>query len=361
MTGQDSATTAPYDVLLERLGFPGSSRLRPILEMLMSPDQARMVAALPGTVEEVAERTGIDAGRVRDSLDELFYKGVVFPRGDFRNRHFYRFARSIGQFHDSTLATEQLDVTRDRPFFELWYDFVNHEMYPHFAENFRRAERPFQRIVPAYRAIKDLPGVLPHENFPELLRAQELIAVVPCSCRLCTHAVGEPCQTHDETRHWVCLQFGRGADYVISRGSGRELSLAEALELNDIIEESGLLHLWANSAAMTGPKTSCQCCRDCCMTAVPLDQAGLPLETAWAKSRYRAYVDQDDCSGCQSCLDRCLFDAIEMVKPPGSKKYKALVDPDKCFGCGVCVVGCKEGALHMKAVRPPEHIPAPAR
>ena len=92
---------------------------------------------------------------------------------------------------------------------------------------------------------------------------------------------------------------------------------------------------------------------------VPLDQAGLPLETAWAKSRYRAYVDQDDCSGCQTCLDRCLFDAIEMVKPPGSKKYKALVDPDKCFGCGVCVVGCKEGALHMKAVRPPEHIPAP--
>ncbi len=56
-------------------------------------------------------------GRVKDTLDELFYKGVIFPRGDFRRREFYRFARSIGQFHDATQATEQLDVEKDRRFF----------------------------------------------------------------------------------------------------------------------------------------------------------------------------------------------------------------------------------------------------
>lgn len=325
----------------------------------MTPDQANMAAALPGTPQEVAEKTGIDVNRVRDNLDELYFKGVIFPRGDFRNRMYYRFARSIGQFHDATMASEQLDVEKDRPFFELWYDFVMNEMYPRTAERYKKAESPRTRIVPAYRSIKDLPGVLPYENFPEILKKQDLIATAPCSCRLCTASVGEPCDIHDEVAHKVCLQFGRGADYAIARGSGHELSTEEALELNDIIEESGLLHLWPNNTSMTGPKTSCQCCRDCCMTYVPIDQVGLPISKVWEKSRYQVYVNQENCNGCQVCVDRCLFDAIEMERPEGSKKYKATVDAEKCFGCGSCVVGCETEALQMKVVRPPEHIPQP--
>jgi len=346
---------------MERMGFPGSIRLRPIMEQMMSPDQARMALELPGTPQEVAEKTGIDVDRVRDNLDELYFKGVIFPRGDFRHREYFRFARSIGQLHDAVLATRELDVEKDRPFFQLWDDFVMNEMYPSFAERYRQLPGPISRIVPAYKAIKDLPGVLPYENFPEILKAQELIGVVPCSCRLNKDSVGEPCDRHDEVAHWTCVQFGRGADYITARGSGKELSKEEALALNDIIEESGLLHIWPNAAIMTGPKLSCQCCRDCCMNTIPLDQAGLPLSTLWEKSRYEAEVNQDECSGCQDCVDRCLFDAIGMVRPEGSKKYKAVVDPEECFGCGSCVVGCPQEAISMKVVRPPEHIPpAPA-
>jgi NAD-dependent dihydropyrimidine dehydrogenase PreA subunit len=94
------------------------------------------------------------------------------------------------------------------------------------------------------------------------------------------------------------------------------------------------------------------------MMSVPADQAKLDIGLIWEKSRYQAYVNEADCSGCQICVDRCLFDAIEMEKPLGSKKYKAVVYPEKCFGCGVCVIKCKPRALRMKAVRPPEFIPA---
>ena len=79
----------------------------------------------------------------------------------------------------------------------------------------------------------------------------------------------------------------------------------------------------------------------------------------WEKSRYQAHVNLDDCDGCQVCVDRCSFDAIEMVRAEGSKKYKAVINSDKCFGCGVCVVGCKPEAIKMKVIRPAEHIPAP--
>lgn len=349
----------PYDVILERLDYVGSARLRRVLEAMMTADQARMVVALPGTPQDVAESTGIELPRVKDALDELFFKGVVFPRGDFRRREYYRLARSVGQLHDAVLATVELDVEKDQPFFELWWDFKMNEMYPRSAEHSKGQDRPSSRLIPAYKSIKDLDGVLPCENYPEIIKAQERIAVVPCSCRLNAASMGEPCDVHDEVAEWSCIQFGRAADYIITRGSGKELTIEETLKLSDTVEEAGLLHSWPNSTLMAGPRVrdACQCCRDCCILTVPKDQAGLSLSSTWEKSRYQAYVIPDDCDGCQVCVDRCLFDAIEMQRSEGSKKYKAVIDPEKCFGCGVCVVGCEPAALKMKAVRPPEHIP----
>ncbi len=348
-----------YDVITERLAYPGSARLRRVLEELMTPDQARVAVALPGTPQEVTETTGIEVNRVRDTLDDLFFRGLVFPRGDYRKREFHRFARSVGQLHDATMATEGLDLEKDHRLFELWWDFKMNEWFPDTAKSMKERGKPSLRIVPAYKSINDLEGVLPCESYPEILKAQERIAVTPCPCRLNTASMGDPCDIHDEVVHPACLSFGRAADYVVTRGSGKELTYKEALELNDVMEESGLLHWWSNSSDITTMKFGCNCCRDCCASIVPLDQAGLPIGLSWEKSRYEAYVDPGDCDGCQVCIDRCAFDAIEMVRPEGSKKYKAVVDPEKCFGCGVCVLGCEPEALKMKTVRPPQHIPEP--
>ena len=97
------------------------------------------------------------------------------------------------------------------------------------------------------------------------------------------------------------------------------------------------------------------------MTSVPMDIVEAPMDKVWQKSRFIAIVDEKTCIGCQDCVDRCQFDAIEMVKPEGSKKSKKLkakIDADACYGCGVCVIGCdKVDALSMKIVRPPDHIP----
>lgn len=352
-----------YEFLMAKIGFPGSERLRKILEVMMTPDQAKMVAALPGSAKDVAAKTSFDVERVKASLEELFYKGGVLPKGDLHNRTEYKWMRSIGQFHDAAMASEALDIKKDRHFFELWYDFIMNEMYPFFAQRFYKAaqgRRPWTRIIPAWESIKDLPGVLKCENFPEILKAQSRIATAPCSCRLCTASVGETCSFHDEVTTPVCYQFHRGADYVVERGSGKELTAKEAIELNKVMEKSGLLHLWTNTTQMTGPKTNCNCCRDCCMNYVPMDMAKYPIGLIWDKSRYQAYINEEDCTGCQVCIDKCQFDAIEMVKAAGSKKLKAKVIADKCFGCGVCVLGCEPEALKMKVVRPPEYIPVPS-
>jgi NAD-dependent dihydropyrimidine dehydrogenase PreA subunit len=356
MTASDS-----YQSLMNSLKYPVSNRLRAILEDLLTPAQAQIVAALPGTADEAAQKTGFDLEMVRKELDDLFYAGVVFPKGDFNDRQYFRFARSIGQLHDATQASKGREVVKDREFYRLWHDFVTNEWYPDMGKAFSQAPRPRIRIIPAYKAIKDLPDILPCEDIREVFKAQKRIAVVPCSCRYRTTAVGEHCAHTAEEDLWQCVQVNRGAEYALAREAGKELNLDEALDLIDRIEEHGLLHTWHNNTSLTGASVSCHCCRDCCMMAVPMDMVKEPLNKLWEKSRFIAVVKEEACIGCQTCVDRCQFDAIEMVKPEGAtktKKLKAKVNPETCFGCGVCVVGCDQvQALSMKLVRPPDHIP----
>lgn len=357
----------PYAPLMVTLGYPDSDRMRALLKNMMDIEQATIVAALPGTVEETAQKVGKDTEEVRAILDKLFYEGVVAPRGDFNKRDFYNFARhGVGQFHDATQASKMRDPVKDKVFYELWQDFVINEWYPDTGKKMAASPAPRSRIVPAYKSVQDLPEFLPHEDFRELLKAQELIAVVPCSCRYRTTSVGEHCDYTSEEDRWNCLLFNKNAEYAIARGSGNKLTIEEALELCDKVEEDGLLHIWPNVDLMAGIPVSCQCCRDCCMIYVPMDMVEESIGKVWEKSRYLAVVDQDKCNGCQDCVDRCQFDAIEMVRvktaatKKGKKgKLKSTINLDNCWGCGVCVLACDETqALTMEAVRPPEFIPA---
>lgn len=344
-----------YEVLVEQLGFSGSKRLVAVMEYMMNPEQAAMAEALPGSPAEVARKTSFGIKTVEAGLEELFLKGAIFPKGDMVKRESYRFARHIIQFHDAVLATARLDpLGKDKRFFELWHDFCLQEMYPFLVRFAEMLEHAPARVIPAYEAIKDLPDVQPWENFREILKAQELIALVPCSCRLRTVAVEEPCEYTDEVKEWKCLQFGRAAEYVIARGSGKKITLEETLELADKMEDQGLVHIGGHDNNMFF-NTSCQCCQDCCEVFVAMQQNDGNMVKFYDRSRYGAYLKAEDCSGCQNCLERCPFEAIDLVR--SGKKYKASIDLDKCWGCGVCVLKCETGTLKLKAIQPVDFIP----
>ncbi len=339
-----------YTELADRHGFGQSARYRRMMEMVMTPLQARLVSLLPAPTEEVAQKAGMDPEAVNKELEDLFLMGVIIPK-NFQTREGYRFNRSVEQFHDATLTNRVMDGAKAAEYHKLWNEFAHQEWFPHYAREFASHEQPRERVVPAYNSIKDIPGILPQEDVREIFKFNEFIATTPCTCRLreqkCDKIVD------------VCLQFGRAAEYATVRGSGRKLSYQEAMDLVDQIEDSGLVHVWRNTDAMVS-NFMCNCCDDCCVAWVPLVEHNVRLEQRHAKSRFEARVDQGPCDGCQTCIDRCQYNAIEMVKVPGSKRLKAFVDPELCFGCGVCVLKCDTGAMTMSMVRPPEHIPAAA-
>ncbi len=55
-----------------------------------------------------------------------------------------------------------------------------------------------------------------------------------------------------------------------------------------------------------------------------------------------AKVDEEKCTGCESCVSECPSEAIAMVSE------KALVDAEKCIDCGVCVDSCPVEAITME-------------
>ena len=55
-----------------------------------------------------------------------------------------------------------------------------------------------------------------------------------------------------------------------------------------------------------------------------------------------AKVDDQKCSGCESCVDACPSEAIEM------EAEKAKIIADNCVDCGVCVDECPEEAIAME-------------
>jgi formate hydrogenlyase subunit 6/NADH:ubiquinone oxidoreductase subunit I len=71
------------------------------------------------------------------------------------------------------------------------------------------------------------------------------------------------------------------------------------------------------------------------------------------KSRFRAEVSLDRCTGCQDCVEPCILGAMKMKEVPLSKKLRASINQEQSVGCGVCVVACGTGALTMKQLKPP--------
>lgn len=62
-----------------------------------------------------------------------------------------------------------------------------------------------------------------------------------------------------------------------------------------------------------------------------------------------AIIDQSGCTGCESCIQVCPVDCIELVPGPLYPDMAKLVevDLDRCIGCKACVKMCPWDTIHM--------------
>ncbi len=343
-----------YRKLAERWGYSSSSRFLRILETIMTPEEGKLLLELPApTPEELAKRLNADEESVKRKLPELARRGLVTV-----GKRGYAAPTTVVQLHDTTLESAEEYIPLE--VYDLWKDFYYAEWREDLMDmtrQWRTAEGlPFARVLPSWKAIEASRAVRPEQVLPcedmrevlrQILTRPEKLTVVACPCRRALRECDSPLG--------VCLQPKGRAEYHINRGAAKgELSLEEAIAVMDSAEEAGLVHSVGNNVVTQG--VICNCCRCCCVVLNPLIYYG-KLQEVMSSSRFRASVDEALCTGCQDCVERCPFGAIEMRKFPSSKRLKAAVDAEKCMGCGVCIFKCPARALTLELVRAPEHIP----
>lgn len=324
-----------YEQMSDRIMTTGSKLIPQLFEMIASDDEAKLLMATPGTVKELSEKIGKDKETTQKMLDVLFLKGLLF-KSKKETGTINRMCRDIVQFHDATI----LWPDAPKSYHDLWLKYMSDE-WPSYAKVVEQILKdPFTRVVPVGESINTESKVEAIDDVMKILDDSKRFAVTACTCRTIDGKCGHEIEN--------CLQVNKSADYAIERGTGRELTRDEAKAIVRKADDDGLVHVIMNSKSRQ--HFICNCCDDCCQTLPVFIKEGVKM---LAPSRFTAKVDEDLCSGCESCLERCFFGALTMTDD-----MTAVVEPEKCMGCGLCVSVCPSEAIDLQEIRDMESIPA---
>ena len=332
MTEQSS-----YQKFAMNMMHPDSVYIPKILQSMINDIQADLLIALPGTVLDLSGKTGRPEKDIENDLADMFRNGLSFKKEKQGQPTIWRAPMHVVQFHDSTIVWPE--ATQE--FLNHWKDYMEQE-WPNLAPQLASfTPKPFMRVIPVGESLDaGKAKILTFENMIEIVDTAKKIAVTNCTCRLSMKKCDAPVE--------VCLQIDRGADYAIERGSGREISKEEAHKIIQNCAEAGLIHVTMNKAGLG--HFICNCCGCCCESFSMLISHGVTL---CDPSRYQPDVDEEACTLCGACVERCVFNAIST-----DAGEVAMVDIEKCMGCGQCAIVCPEEAISMKEIKEPSFIPA---
>jgi electron transport complex protein RnfB len=337
-----------YKKLAVKMNAPKNRALPKLLHKITDLEQARIANELPNTAENVANKLGLNKVKVEKQLHYLFERGLVM-----KGRTGWVMVNNIGIFKDRVASTN--DKYDDDEVFDLARE-MSLEDSKSLSRRIKRGEkipplRKVMRVVPKWRSIKDIPGVLPCEDAREIFKNASPIVVHKCPCRMVYR--NRPCK--DKVPVEVCLAINVTGQRSIDRSSGKKLTYDELIALLDKIDKFSLVSMTGNSNRM--PEVLCSCCNDCCGLFVRASYTKPLLgEVPYAKSRYVVQDNHRICSGCGTCIKRCPVNAITMKELKSGKKHSST-NVEECIGCGLCVLTCSQKARKMKLVRPPEYIP----
>jgi len=313
------------------------------------------------TMEQLRESSDLPEEKIDQLANSLAKKGLIFNQPSSAGIMVYRLLplMTVGLM-EYTFMGELKGDKREQELAELFEKLLEdvrdqvQKNYDNMVPMFKMAP-PVDRTVPVrttedgetIRTIRldkpvEVPEefVLPSQTVEEIINKFEDIAVGRCFCRQRRKMLGEPCATDAPMMN--CFTFGKSARHTAAQGFAKKVSKEEALKIMKEAEEAGLVHkAFHPGSNISRPETSiCNCCKDCCDTLNVWRQGALPLINS---TYYLSVIDQDACTGCGICVDRCPTEAIEL-----NDDEKAERDENSCFGCGICARFCPEEAISLK-------------
>ncbi|MBC8274783.1 MAG: 4Fe-4S binding protein [Chloroflexi bacterium] len=329
-----------YERLRERLdmfpqGFPKteSGVELEILQHLFTPEEAEVMLHLrprPEKVSTIADRAGKDETELGETLYGMSKRGLILRhRAPDEEMYYFLIPWVIGiyEFQLNNLTPENI---------ELYERFYQEGMVP----SWRNKKTGMFRVIPVEKEIQGGTEIQPYEKVSQIIDSNTRFAVADCICRKEKRMVGEGCDKLLE----ACMSFGRAADFYIENGLGREISQEEARRILLKAEEDGLIHCSSNHAG--NKDFICNCCGCCCGVLANITKYDNPA--AITKSNYYATKDEDTCTTCGTCVERCQVGAIQF------ENDLTVINRERCIGCGLCVSTCPTGSISMVKKSPEE-------
>lgn len=296
-----------------------------ILKELFTKEAAEVFLQMqerPEKIEDAHRRIGGDLKELEKKMHKMSHEGLL--RRDKKGDIYYYSAVPfvVGIFEHQINRMDENLAKKIEEYFDLA-----------FGKTIQAHGTPVMRTVPINKEISMKWPVAPYDDAAAIIDDQKVIALAPCICRTTAKKAGKGCDHPIET----CLIFGSYAEYYVENNMGRFISHDEAKNVIKKSEEAGLVLQPFNAQKSGG---LCSCCGCSCGILRSIKMQPIPSEAV--KSNYYAIVDEDLCTSCEVCIDRCQVDAITM-----SDENIAQIHLDRCIGCGLCVTTCATEAIEL--------------
>ncbi len=326
-----------------------------LMSEVYTKEEMAMVALLPATAGEVAEKLGLSEEHAEEVLSEMEVLGKIVATNVRQPRQYSPHLNMVA-FRDSIGTGRNARHEDWMPYIKA-FKLMDQWIRVEYSKEALEATRGEMRVIPKWESIKDLPGVMYCENLKEIMERNvrnNTMSTAQCVCRTYRSYIDlgrydpDYCEAGTKEVGGVnghCFSFNRQTEFFAKKIDVYKPNMEEAMQRLKEADQAVLVYTTPNTRDTT---YVCSCCGDCCAMSFYEKEGLTEIRQA---SRFRPVWDEKKCVGCEACLDRCIFDAIHM------ENGEIVIDPEKCKGCGNCVVTCPGKALKMKIVHDPDWIP----
>jgi len=188
-----------------------------------------------------------------------------------------------------------------------------------------------------FKAEGHIGQVVPLEDGIAILEncAVEPIIEKNCMCRYMTRGIKESC----------CINFGVMSEIIdqlprfIPEKDQYHLTRKQAVERFIRHNKKGYIGtIWFGPFPYVN--NLCSCASPECAGIRPRVDFGIK---SIYKAEYLTIIDENACTGCQKCLSKCQFKALQY----NQSLKRMTVDLDACYGCGLCRHNCSFKAISL--------------
>ena len=330
-----------------------------ILKYIVEEKHLDFIMAFKGkrsqTMEQIKEATSFSEDQINDHVEVLAKTGLIMNQPSSSGLMIFRLMPFVNVGVYEYTFMKKLEYNDWEKGLAQLYKKMNDETkgrmlasYDAIVKNYLPRMRPIDRTVPynenfetgeEINIVIDKDIEVPEEKIISTQKVEEIIqkfdeiAVGHCYCRHFRDLVGESCKQTDMREN--CFTFGKSARYTAEQGFARMISKEEAIDILKKSEKDGLVHkaYHPNMDFKRDEDSICNCCSDCC---------GQSKNITSNLSSFVAKVDQEICTGCGTCVEKCYSGAKEL-----NDEGKAETNEERCIGCGICAAFCPEGAISL--------------